>query len=183
MRSWNELETLLTGLIDSSYVLITIRMTLHKRFMINLIKRFICWVVFRLCQRNVHLSRYWNFVRYGQFVCGFTTQGIDLKIELKSFHNKLCLILLLKWTKQHDQILKTLVHNLMPIYMYKTSSIENDEYFEILVDSSLSSLLLSLMEAVWINQTVSEVHLTRLIGQFLKISLQFSTTSLMLSFS
>ena len=55
----------------------------------------------------------------------------------------------------------------MPIYMYKTLSIENDDYFEILVDSSLTSLLLSLMEAVWINQTVNEMHLTRLLGQLL----------------
>ena len=61
----------------------------------------------------------------------------------------------------------------MPIYMYKTLSIENDDYFEILVDSSLTSLLLSLMEAVWINQTVNEMHLTRLLGQLLYTLIEF----------
>ena len=91
---------------------------------------------------------------------------IYLDIEILSDMANQYVDLLLKWPgsqQQHEHLLKTLVHNLMPIYMYKTTLIQNDEYLTILIDCSITSLILSIMEAVWIHETISEMYLTRLL--------------------
>ena len=100
--------------------------------------------------------------------------NVDLLSDLISIFGHL----LSEWPEQTVLIIKSLLHHLMPIYLVKINNLENGtdridsersitqiqkDYYEVLTSSSLSSIIFTLMNLIWVKNlpNLEESSLTR----------------------